>query len=45
MSHGFNNMLKLVTDPDGYFSELKSRDADLKKPALIVALLAAIVSY
>ncbi len=37
-------MLDLIIDPERYFSELR-RDADLNKPALIVAFLAIVVSY
>ncbi len=38
-------MLGLIINPDEFFAELKERGGSLKRPALIVLLLAAVISY
>ncbi len=38
-------MLSLIINPDGFFAELKEKNPDLKKPAVIVLLLAILVAY
>jgi len=38
------DVMKLISNPDEFFSEMKSRDAKLSRPALIVLLLATLVA-
>ncbi len=38
-------MLSLITNPDKFFAKLKAKDPNLKKPAVIVILLAVMVAY
>ena len=38
-------MLSLITNPDEFFAELKEKDPSLKRPAIIVILLAMMVAY
>ncbi len=39
------NMLNLITGPDEFFAKMKEKDPNLKKPAVIVFLLAVIIAY
>ncbi len=38
-------MLSLITNPDEFFAEMKEKNPDLKKPAVIVLLLGILVAY